>query len=249
MDILEFENLNIEIKRKSGYRKMSLKIFPNLKVRVTTNNTCSVRDIVTFLELQKDWLRKKTTQFESLRTNHRPKTFQEGEVFPFLGKNYFLKIESNKEEIFKLEGEYFIWSLSEELKKKYQEQPDLFLTKLRDAYKTVSGNILRQRFVKCAQKMQLTPKTMILKDLKSMWGSCLSRESKITLNWKLIVFDVGVIDYVIIHELCHLVHNNHSARFWSLVKIHDPQCADHRKVLRQEPFKTDFLTRKSQLWI
>ena len=55
-----------------------------------------------------------------------------------------------------------------------------------------------------------------------MWGSCNSR-SEISLNWKLVMLPKKVIDYVIVHELCHIIEPNHSNSFWSLVKKYDKE--------------------------
>lgn len=63
------------------------------------------------------------------------------------------------------------------------------------------------------------------------WGSCTARND-ILLNWRLIHFPLNVLDYVVIHELAHLRERNHSARFWSVVKMYCPEYRELRKILR-----------------
>jgi len=70
-----------------------------------------------------------------------------------------------------------------------------------------------------------------LKEVSSIWGSC-SVGNNLTFNRKLILAPKEVVDYVIIHEVSHLVHRNHSSRFWGLVYKHDPNFKMHRKWLR-----------------
>lgn len=65
----------------------------------------------------------------------------------------------------------------------------------------------------------------------SLWGSCTAKH-KISLNSKLLFLPKQLIEYVILHELCHTVHLNHSKRFWNLLKKYDPHCLQHRKALR-----------------
>lgn len=71
-----------------------------------------------------------------------------------------------------------------------------------------------------------------VKSLKSRWGSCSSRGS-ISFNWQLILAPDEIMDYVIVHELCHLVHLNHSPDFWKLVESVVPDCRQRRQWLRK----------------
>jgi predicted metal-dependent hydrolase len=63
---------------------------------------------------------------------------------------------------------------------------------------------------------------VIIRDQKTKWGSC-SRKGNLSFNWRLVLFPDEILRYVIIHELCHLRHFNHSERFWDMVADHDPR--------------------------
>ncbi|MBN1319264.1 MAG: M48 family metallopeptidase, partial [Thermoleophilia bacterium] len=65
----------------------------------------------------------------------------------------------------------------------------------------------------------------------SRWASC-SRRNTISLNARLLFLPPGVVEHVLLHELCHTVEMNHSPRFWTLLGYHDPECHAHRKLLR-----------------
>lgn len=82
------------------------------------------------------------------------------------------------------------------------------------------------------QKMDLMPSKIVIKGQRSRWGSCSSRTRRITLNWRLAKAPVEIIDYVIIHELGHLKHPNHSREFWQFVAGYAPEYKKHRKWLR-----------------
>ncbi|MBN2606230.1 MAG: M48 family metallopeptidase [Thiotrichales bacterium] len=71
-----------------------------------------------------------------------------------------------------------------------------------------------------------------IKNYRSRWGSCYS-DGRVQFNWKLVMAPKAVIDYVVVHELCHLVHANHSAAFWDLVEQHCPDFETHKAWLKE----------------
>ena len=76
--------------------------------------------------------------------------------------------------------------------------------------------------------------TLRIRKMKQKWGHCNKSECIVTLNSDLISYDIDEIDYVIIHELCHLIHFNHSKEFWYEVECYKPDFKKNRKVLREE---------------
>jgi len=83
-----------------------------------------------------------------------------------------------------------------------------------------------------AQQIGVTFKSVTIKGYKSRWGSCYS-DGRIQFNWRLMQAPTWVIDYVVVHELCHLIHANHSKAFWDLVALHYPQTAAAKVVIKQ----------------
>ncbi|PIR43823.1 zinc-dependent protease, partial [candidate division WWE3 bacterium CG10_big_fil_rev_8_21_14_0_10_32_10] len=80
--------------------------------------------------------------------------------------------------------------------------------------------------------LNLKYKKIYIKNVKTIWGSCSSRKN-LNFNYKLVMAPHNIIDYVVIHEVCHLVHQNHSKSFWSLVKSIDPNFKEHKKWLHE----------------
>lgn len=83
-----------------------------------------------------------------------------------------------------------------------------------------------------ASQIGVTAKAIQVKSYKSRWGSCYP-DGRIQFNWRLLQAPTWVIDYVIVHELCHLQHANHSAAFWNLVEKHYPQTQQAKKWLKE----------------
>jgi hypothetical protein len=102
-------------------------------------------------------------------------------------------------------------------------------------YKKQASKIFSERYDYLFSKFEskvLKP-TLKIRKMKSRWGVCNRRRHTITLNLELIKKDIIIIDYVIIHELCHLVHFNHSKNFWNLVGYYIPNYKQLRKLLKE----------------
>jgi predicted metal-dependent hydrolase len=82
-----------------------------------------------------------------------------------------------------------------------------------------------------AQRLGVQPRHLRIKRMRTRWGSC-GALNDINLNWLLIAAPPSVVEYVIVHELCHIRHRDHSARFWNLVAAHYPSYAQARGWLK-----------------
>jgi len=93
-----------------------------------------------------------------------------------------------------------------------------WVLKIREALFKEAHSIILPRVQELAIQLQMAPKRTRLSTAKHAWGSC-SGKGVISIHWALVMAPSVVLDDVIIHELCHLVHPNHSDRFWNLVKV------------------------------
>jgi len=88
-------------------------------------------------------------------------------------------------------------------------------------FKQTAVDYLQQKLDFYADEMELNYQSLTVKAYKSRWGSCYS-DGRIQFNWRLMQAPEWVIDYVVVHELAHLVHHNHSKPFWQLVEKYYP---------------------------
>ena len=102
---------------------------------------------------------------------------------------------------------------------------------IRSTLSTVALERIRQRLNHYAPRVGRTPGRVAIRDQKSRWGSC-SGKGNLNFNWKLIMAPPGALDYVVIHELCHLREFNHSPRFWTLVAAQMPDYEVWKKWLK-----------------
>lgn len=106
------------------------------------------------------------------------------------------------------------------------------LETLEKRYRSAARAQFEQR---CAYFHQFTGgsyTSVIIRDQKTRWGSCSSRGT-LSFNYRLIFAPPAVLDYVVVHELCHLTHMNHSKEFWNMVGSVMPDYKTHKKWLRE----------------
>lgn len=136
---------------------------------------------------------------------------------------------------FELVGQALVARVSSAVYRQLATRPTAF----QDSYSRAVGRFaeaearlhLEDRVRYWSTRMGLQPTGLSFRRQKTRWGSC-SSEGHVSLNWKLVFAPEAVIDYVVIHELAHLKHQNHSAQFWDLVEQYDPQAQSHRRWLR-----------------
>ena len=100
-------------------------------------------------------------------------------------------------------------------------------------YRQQLADYLLPRLVILAAEMGVTPGEVTIRTYRSRWGSCYA-DGRIQFNWRLAMAPKPVIDYVIVHELCHLVHPNHSRDFWQLVQQYCPDMLKHKAWIKQQ---------------
>lgn len=112
------------------------------------------------------------------------------------------------------------------------ETPESVVSTLDRWLRTQAAELLTPVFVEMRRKMQIDAPRLSWKETSSRWGSC-AATGAIMLNWRLIHAPPEVARYVIIHELAHRKHMDHSTRFWSLVEKYDPAYKLHRGWLKR----------------
>lgn len=109
------------------------------------------------------------------------------------------------------------------------------MPKLKSWFKKTAKTILEERVEYISSKIKLKPSGIRISDSKGRWGSC-NNKGNISFNYRVVMLDPAVIDYVIIHELCHLVEMNHSKRFWNLVLSFMPNASICKNKIKEYSF-------------
>lgn len=102
---------------------------------------------------------------------------------------------------------------------------------IKEWYYSEANKVLFEEVKSISQKLNLYTSKVSIGNQKTLWGSCNSKKH-IRLNWRLILMPKSIREYIIIHELCHIVHMNHSKEFWDLVNTYDSNYKNNKLWLK-----------------
>lgn len=178
-----------------------------------------------FVHNKSSWISSKLKQQAERITVE--KQFTDGEVFMLLGKSYTFQLhEAPTKPTITLNGDSI--NCHARLNKATKTAISAAMTTW---YKQQASHYLTARTHTLSTETKLSAKSITVKTYRARWGSCTIR-GDIQFNWKLILAPPEVIDYVIIHELCHTKHHNHSKQFWQLVTHFRPDYSNNRHWLK-----------------
>ncbi len=201
---------DIIIERKSTTRNTYIRVKPDLSILVTTNKFTSIKTITDLIEENYEKIVKMIEVQQKKNENN--------DGFFYLGKHYDI-IYVDTLDISFGENKVFL-GRNFDIDKWYKKQAKkIFLEHLNEEYNKFSRKIPY-------------PELKIRK-MTSRWGVCNIKLKTITLNLELMKRDTKYLDYVIVHELSHLVHADHSDRFWSLVEDNMPDYKKYRKEMKE----------------
>ena len=213
MNEIIFKDLSVEHICKPRLKNSYISVNHELKIILKTPKV-SKYFIDKLLIDKEEWIRK---QLLKLSQNPPQKINIEDEVLLF-------------GEVFSIDVDEAVY-LREKLQKLRKSNKSNILKCYDDFYKQCSAEYLSPRVEYFANKMDLKFNSLKFRKMRSRWGSCSSNRT-ITLNSELIKVKKELIDYVIVHELAHLVHMNHSKNFHSLVESYLPSSKTLRRELK-----------------
>lgn len=192
---VEFQNEIIEFNVQYGKgKKLTIHIDPFGFITVKAPNKTSKETITNAIESKGHWILEKMRAIERTRVTSDHRAYHGEGLFPYLGKECLLH------ELIE------VGALDEETLKR----------NLKKFYFARCKTIVEERIKIYQQQLKVKPKTIEIIESTRKWGSC-SSDKHLTFNYRLAMAPIDVIDYVIIHELCHLLHMNHDRSFWRRV--------------------------------
>lgn len=238
------------INRKAHQRGVRFNVSLDGVLQISASKSASDRDILSLLKPHQPWIEQQFKKNSLVRERYPQKKWQTGENFSFNGASLKLVLSpsSTKKAHIRFMSQSFeyFYPLSwhelneEELHKKIHTNFLYF-------FKLKASEVLNEKVSYWSEQMNLYPKSVTYRNQKTRWGSC-SSEGSINLNWRLAAFSKDIQDYVIIHELAHLSHQDHSKRFWNLVETFMPNRKIISNALQKKALDADCYSTKSELY-
>jgi predicted metal-dependent hydrolase len=216
------KKITFEIKRGNRKKTAAIHVTPAATVVISVPRDLEEERVCEIIEKKARWIIEKKEFMNSRSHFNVIKEFVSGESFLYLGKQFRLKVtkSSSRENSCRLVAGRFQVQIEEDLDA--ESHKEAVKKALVEWYKKHAEEKILERLPLIARKAGIKPKAVEIKNQHKRWGSC-SRSGVVRFNWKVVMTPISVIDYVIAHELCHLIYGNHSAQFWEKVKTIYPE--------------------------
>lgn len=231
MNTMSFTFGTDEIKFSYEYRKrktLCIKVIGPDNVHVIAPKSVSKKEILTTVKNKAKWIIRKMSEIQELEEKKPTREYVDGELFMYLGRNIPLKLifdETIRKPRVNLDhGNFVITSnTKDELILKHA---------MEEWYRNKTLQLILERIDYYQAYINEKPNVVRVKEQKKRWGSCSSKKS-LNFNWRCSMAPINVVDYIVVHEMCHLEHMNHSKDFWQRVQMIFPDYKRSKEWLKK----------------
>ncbi len=198
----------------SERKRLSITVNPDLTITAKSPDVYTIEDVQKRITKRASWIVRQLDYFEQFHPQAPEPLYVSGETHYYLGRQYRLRIRKGETAQVRLKGRFFEMELP--------DHPDNEKAKqiLQDWYSVHAKSLLTRRllsFWPSFQKLSATELRLRFRRMQKRWGSC-SPKGVILLNTELVKAPVHSIDYVLVHELCHMIHPQHGTQFQALLR-------------------------------
>ncbi len=207
---IQYGSKQIDFRLEYSDRKsLGITVTPDLNVLVKAPTDTSLEKVKEKLRKKAPWIIRQQSFFLSFHPKTPARKFVGGETHLYLGRQYRLKILQSKPESVKLKGKFIEVTTTNKARAKGLVN-EWYLQNAKTKFHAIAKSLIDN-----FKKHKVEPNSIVLREMSTRWGSCTAK-GKIILNPELIKAPKGCIEYVIIHELCHLIHHDHTQKFIDL---------------------------------
>jgi predicted metal-dependent hydrolase len=206
-------NIEYEVRRSNNRKKLTINIERDRSIVVLAPNNTSDEKIKQVIDSKKQWIYEKLQHPQKFAPKPQApgKEIINGESLYYLGSQYQVELVENSKGL-KFDNK-FLFPVQDKEKN---------LKLLRKWYINSAKDMIIPRTIKFAKDLGVKPETIKIVDNKYRWGSCTTKNN-INISWRLMQAPIFVVDYIIVHELAHLIEGNHTPVFWNIVKSQIPK--------------------------
>lgn len=233
-----FMHKNREIRFNIIYRKrktMSLEINRDGIINVIAPNGLDKTFIVNKVKNKSDWIIKKLDEIEVLNNNRYTRSYESGDIFLYLGNEYILEVLVDKTTI----GTSVSLEKNKLIVRSNSNNKDVIQRALKNWYTDETLGITKERINYYKLFFEDTVTSIKIKDQKSRWASC-TYKNEILFNLRCSMMPIQIIDYIVVHEMCHMEHRNHSKDFYLAVERILPDYKERVKWLKNNGVLMNF---------
>lgn len=207
--------------------RLAISVHPDRTVSVVAPMGRSVEEVTGRVQKRAGWIVKQRMHFDQFHPLTPPRRFVSGETHLYLGRQYRLKLIESKDSVVKLVGRFLL------VKSPNRDEAGIVSQLLDDWYVDHARKVFARRLEAClesARSLNLPMPEAVVRKMSKRWGSC-TKTGRILLNRELVKTPLHCVDYVIMHELCHLKIHDHSPRFYRLLSRCMPDWEKRKKRL------------------
>ena len=211
--------------RRSQRKTIALIIREDGSLEVRAPLRMTDAQIMEFVQSKQAWVRQRQTAVRSAVPVH---AYLAGEEFLFLGKTYPLQYVEKQRTMVQFSGK--------SIDLRINGQPDA-AEWIEGWYRLQAREYLTDRLAHYSRVCGFSYKSLRINGARTRWGSCNAQRKNLNFTWRLMMTPPEIVDYVVVHELCHLQHPNHSPEFWKEVGRILPDYKQRRKWLKENGLK------------
>jgi len=222
------EDLAYEVLR-SGRSTADIVIERDGRVLVRVPKSIPNERIEDIVEAKRYWIYKNLAEWRDLNATRVLREYRNGEGFLYLGRSYRLLLVADQEEPLLLKDGRFC------LRRDLVDRGEIVAAKkaFRDYYISRGLDRITKRVKYYAPKVGVDPRIIDVRDLGNRWASC-SPKGNVAFHWKCMMAPPTIIDYIVLHELCHFRHLDHAEAFWNEVDKVMPAYRERKEWLRKQ---------------
>ena len=228
--IVEGREICYQLERKN-VKNLNLRVRKDGSVFVSANDRVPYKEIDLFIQSKASYILKAIDHFREMEQyKPQPKQYVSGETFYIQGRGLRLQVSQAKKDTISSDGVYIFLEVKDinDVEKKRR-----IVTRFLDQEcKTIFNEVMEDLFP-LVKKYGIEKPTLRIRVMETRWGSCLVKKRIITLNKRLLEAPRICIEYVVMHELCHFIHPNHSKNFYNFLTTLMPDWKGRKKVLEQ----------------
>ena len=207
-----FGTRNIDFSLQYSNRKtLAIEVEPSEVVNVIAPTGVSEEDIIKRVKTRAAWIVQKQYEVRNINVNRINREAVSGESYLYLGRNYTLQVNvstrTNEIAVRLFRGKFIV--------KTYTKEEDKIKSALEEWYRDKALIKIKERIKYYSPYFDKQPRSIKVKEQKKRWASCTSKD-ELLFNWRCVMAPSNIIDYIIVHEMCHMYYKDHSKEFWNM---------------------------------